>query len=50
MVKVDQIECLLAFEKMNGLEHEAQDNHTERACRSGRVDFGGVSEKQACLF
>ena len=50
MVKADQVECLLAFEKMNGLEHEAQEDHTERVRRPGRVDCGGVSEKQACLF
>ena len=50
MVKADRIECLLAFEKMNGPEHEAQDRHTDRARHPNRADFGGVSGKQAYLF
>ena len=44
MVKADRAKGLLAFEKMNGLEHEARDMHTRTVYLLSRV-----SEKQACL-
>ena len=36
-VKVDQIEGLLAFEEMNGLEHEPKNMHTESVRRPSRI-------------
>ena len=44
MVKADRAEGLLAFEKVNGLEHEAQHMHLMTVHLPSKF-----SEKQACL-